>query len=172
MVVILLFWSTAYLVNFSSRLLTIISNSLILSSFSVMALGDLTRTHMQLFWERFKTFSPTLLLRQRSKVWTWWANVIEPDDQFYLFAILFHKGKCFAYNLCEYFLYKPSAGLLDQHFAPQGRTRQRGPAKCLPHVQIASFFGAKITNYVPANHSRRSICCPHTACHTEMVGIL
>ena len=92
MVVILLFWSTAYLVNFSSRLLTIISNSLILSSFSVMALGDLPRKHMQLFWERFKTSNPTLLLRQRSKVWIWWANVTEPDNQFYLFAILFHKG--------------------------------------------------------------------------------
>ena len=47
-----------------------------------------------------------------------------------------------AYNLRESFLYKPSAGLFDQHFAPRGRTRQRGPAKCLPHAQIASIFWA------------------------------
>ena len=74
-------WSSSYLVNFSSRLLTIISSSRILSSFSVLATGDLVsflNSHRSSF---LGCSNLTWTHQRRSRVWILLANVSVPEHK-------------------------------------------------------------------------------------------
>ena len=109
-------WSSSYLVNFSSRLLTIISSSRILSSFSVLATGDLVsflNSHRSSF---LGCSNLTSTHQRRSRVWILWANVSVPEDK---------EGLPPEKNFFD----KPSEGLIGRHFVPLGQTQPRGPVK-------------------------------------------